>query len=97
MNCSDMQGFDMGSDLLQLAKVITKAKAEEQARLTQTKLTAKSKEVEVSGVTADYKALNDPNVTCRFCNQKGHGRFPEKEIRKQICSAWDEIPSCRNP
>ena len=52
MNCSDTQAkiLAMGSDLLPLASVIKKAEAEEQARLTQTKLTAKSKEVEVSGI-----------------------------------------------
>ena len=93
MNCSDTQAkiLAMGSNLLPLAKVISKAEAEEQARLTQTKLTAKFKEVEVSGVTTDYKALNDPNVKCRFCNQKGHGRSPEKEVRRKECPAWDKL------
>ena len=93
MNCSDTQAkiLAMGSDLLPLASVIKTAEAEEQARLTQTKLTAKSKEVEVSGVTTDYKALSDPNTRCGFCNQKGHGRFPDKEVRKRKCPAWDRL------
>ena len=98
MNCSDTQAkiLAMGSDLLPLASVIQKAEAEEQARLTQTKLSAKPKDVEVSGVTTDYKASSDTNVRCRFCNQKGHGKFPDKEIRKQKCPAWDKLcDNCR--
>lgn len=41
-------------------------------------------------ITPVAAAAGDKNLlkNCNFCNKKGHGQFPKKEIREKQCGAW---------
>ena len=49
---------------------------------------------EVNKVSAFQQEKNekkvDLNNPCHFCGQKGHGKFPAKEVRQKSCSAWNK-------
>ena len=94
LNSSDTQAkvLALGSKLLPLEQVIAKAEAEEQARLTQTKLAGSAgtsvNTVEVSSVH-DVKTVVDSQAQCVHCKLKGHGKFPDREVRQDKCPAWN--------
>ena len=80
------------------------AEAEEQAKVTQSKLGRESGEslAEVNKIS-DYKKSKMEDVlkdredgaSCHFCGHKGHGKYPAREIREKVCAAWDkECRSC---
>ena len=87
-----------GSKLIGLEAVVTQAEAEEQAKITQNKLGTVSATAEVNKVSAFKQEKSevlqkkaDLNNPCHFCGQKGHGKFPAKEVREKSCSAWNKV------
>ena len=81
----------LGSKLLPLEDVVNKAEAEEQARLTQTKIAkpeAAPANANVAGVGVESKLAVDTQTRCKFCSQPGHGGNPEYKVRKAQCPAW---------
>ena len=91
-----------GSKLLGLEAVVTQAEAEEQAKVTQSKLGQGSDEglVEVNKVS-DYKKskmeegqTDVDDASCYFCGVKGHGKYPAREVREKSCAAWNK--DCRS-
>ena len=91
-----------GSKLLGLEAVVTQAEAEEQAKVTQSKLGRGSDEglVEVNKVS-DYKKskmeegqTDVDDASCHFCGVKGHGKYPAREVREKSCAAWNK--DCRS-
>ena len=84
-----------GSKLIGLEAVVTQAEAEEQAKITQNKLGEAPAEVnKVSafkqGKNEELQRKADLSVPCYFCGQKGHGKFPVREVRQKSCPAWNK-------
>ena len=84
-----------GSKLLGLEAVVTQAEAEEQAKITQNNLGEVPAEVnKVSafkqGKNEDLQKKAELNIPCYFCGQKGHGKFPAREVRQKSCPAWNK-------
>lgn len=84
-----------GSRLLGLEAVVVQAEAEEQAKITQNKLGEAPAEVnKVSafkqGKNEELQKKADLNIPCHFCGQKGHGKFPAREVRQKSCPAWNK-------
>ena len=92
MRCKETQAkiLALGKGLPTLNEVITKAGAEEQAKLAQSKLAKGMKKVaaEVSVVEIDKAKPGDSKQKCKFCNRIGHGKNPDEKTRKKLCKAF---------
>ena len=78
----------LGKGLPTLEAVITKAEAEEQAKMAQDKLTKGIKHEDLAKVLAvevDKGKLGAPKKKCNCCNRTGHGRNPDEQTRKKLC------------
>ena len=87
LRCKDTQAkiLAMGKGLPTLEAVITKAEAEEQAKLTQDKLSKGMKletVAEVSKVDTEKGQQVNSSKKCKFCNKTGHGRNPDERTRR---------------
>ena len=81
----------LGKGLPTLEAVITKAEAEEQAKMAQDKLTKGIKHedlADVSAVEVDKAKLGDPKKKCKYCGRTGQGRDPNEQTRKDLCKAY---------
>ena len=95
LSCSDTQAriLAVGSTLLSLGEVITKAEAEEQAKLTQAKIMSPHQAGVSTRRATAYKAgvrekQVDASLSCNYCGVTGHGKRPSKDVRKEKCTAW---------
>ena len=95
LSCSDTQAriLAVGSTLLSLGEVITKAEAEEQAKLTQAKIMSPHQASVSTRRATAYKAgvrekQVDTSLSCNYCGVTGHGKRPSKDVRKEKCTAW---------
>ena len=93
--CKDTQAktLALGKGLPTLDAVITKAEAEEQAKLAQSKLIKGMKQeaiAEVSVVEIDKAKLGNSKKKCKFCNRTGHGKNPDEQTRKKLCKAFGQ-------
>ena len=96
LRCKDTQAkiLAMGKGLPTLEAVITKAEAEEQAKLTQDKLSNGMKletVAEVSGVDTEKGQRGALVKKCKYCNKTGHGRNPDERTRKKSCKAFGKV------
>ena len=96
LRCKDTQAkiLALGKGLPTLDAVITKAEAEEQAKLTQDRLSKGLKPeviAEVSIVDVDKAKQEKSKKKCRFCNRIGHGRNPDEQTRKKLCKAFGQV------
>jgi hypothetical protein len=97
LNCPDTQAKILAASatLLPLNDVIIKAEAEEQAKLTQAKITS-THQVDVTARHATaYKSSKrrkqqDMSLPCYYCANVGHGNMPERDDRKTKCPAWNK-------
>ena len=74
-----------------LESVITKAKAEEQAKMAQDRLIKgmKQKELaEVSVVEVDMGKLGKLKKKSKYCDRTVHGRNPDEQTMKNLCKAY---------
>ena len=73
-----------------LDEVLTKAEAEEQAKLAQSKLAKGMKEAvaEVSVVEVDKAKPGESKQRCQYCNRVGHEKNPDEKTRKKLCKAF---------
>ena len=95
LRCKDTQAkiLALGKGLPTLEAVITKAEAEEQAKLAQSKLIKGMKQeaiAEVSVVEIDKAKMGNSMKKCKFCNRTGHGRIPDEQTRKKLCKAFGQ-------
>ena len=95
LSCSDTQAriLAVDSTLLPLSEVITKAEAEEQAKLTQAKIMSPHRAgVSTRDATAYKAGVHDKQVdaslSCNYCGVTGQGKRPSKDVRKEKCTAW---------
>ena len=87
LRCKDTQAkiLALGKGLPTLDAVITKAEAEEQAKLAQSKLIKGMKQeaiAEVPVVDIDKAKLGNSKKKCTFCNRTGHGKNPDDQTRQ---------------
>ena len=81
----------LGKGLPTLEAVITKAEAEEQAKMVQDKLIKGMKHedlAEVSAVEVDKGRQGIPKKKYKYCDRVGHGRNPDEQTRKKLCKAY---------
>ena len=87
LRCKDTQAkiLALGKGLPTLDEVLTKAEAEEQAKLAQSKLAKGLKEAmaEVPVVEVDKTKLGDSKQRCKYCDRVGHGNNPDEKTRKK--------------
>ena len=93
IDCKDTQAkiLALGKGLPTLEAVITKAEAEEQAKMAQDKLTKGVKHEDLAKVLAvevDKGKLGVPKKKCNYCNRTGHGRNPDEQTRKKLWKAY---------
>jgi len=97
VNCPDTQAKILAaSDTLpSLNDVTTRAEAQEQAKLSQAKITS-ARQVDVAARRATTCKINRPQqqqVTsrpCYHCGTIGHGISPNRYVRKTKCPAWNK-------
>ena len=96
LNSQDTQAkvLALGSKLLPLTEIIAKAESEEQAKLTQAKLTGNKPPVTEVAAVQSAGVGRDSGVRCKFCKRSGHGSSPNTETRKEKCPAWNK--KCHN-
>ena len=94
-SCSDAHArvLAVGSILLSFGEVITKAEAEEQAKLTQAKIMSPHRAgVSTRRATAYEAGVRekqiDVSLSCNYCGVTGHGKRPSKDVCKEKCTAW---------
>ena len=92
LRCKDTQAkiLALGKGLPTLDEVLTKAEAEEQAKLAQSKLAKGMKEAvaEVSVVEVDKAKPGESKQRCQYCNRIGHEKNPDEKTRKKLCKAF---------
>ena len=83
----------LGKGLPALEAVMTKAEAEEQAKVAQSKLPKQGVKheawVKVSAAEDDKKG-GEKAKNCSFCGRQGHGTNPDTSTRKKACPAFEK-------